>query len=358
MKIIQRKHQLNYYTSRLLQRYFPGMKLGVFDIETTGLNPAETEVVLAGFLEVNSDGSAVATQYFAEKAGEEKKLLTAVFEEFSKYDVLLTYNGKHFDLPYICRRAELTGFENPRIPCHNLDLYLVLHGHSTLKQIIKSLKQKNVEDYMGLHIDRKDEISGAESVLLYQSFLDETCPEKKEELKQKILLHNHDDILQLYRILPVIQQTDFHRAMGHLGFPVAGSNGWPQLNIGHIRTDNKGLEVTGTYGGAPLSYASYDSGMAPFTCSFTPDGNFRFLFYTQHHKSSYYIQLSALLNEDSRNTMACYPGHVNGYLILTEGRQINWLEINMFVQTFLKQFMEQVNCPAAAEENHEQLSFI
>lgn len=46
MEIIQRKHQMNYYTSRLLERYFPGMKLGVFDIETTGLNPSETEVVL------------------------------------------------------------------------------------------------------------------------------------------------------------------------------------------------------------------------------------------------------------------------------------------------------------------------
>ncbi len=358
MEIIQRKHQMNYYTSRLLERYFPGMKLGVFDIETTGLNPAETEVVLAGFLEVNPDGSALATQYFADKAGEEQELLTSIFKEFEKYDVLLTYNGKHFDLPYVCKRAELTDLEALRVSCHNLDLYLVLHGHSTLKQIIKSLKQKNVEDYMGLHIDRKDEISGADSVLLYQAYLEEKSPERKEAMKQKILLHNHDDILQLYRILPVIQKTDFHRAMGHLGFPVKSSSGWPQLNIGRIRMDNKGLEATGTYSGTPFSYASYDSGMAPYTCSFTPDGTFRFLFYTQHHKNSYYIQLSSLLNEARCEDMACYPGHVNGYLILTEGKQANWLEINMFVQNFLRQFMEQVPCPAAEEENHEQLTFI
>lgn len=358
MEIIQRKHQMNYYTSRLLDRYFPGMKLGVFDIETTGLNPAETEVVLAGFLEINSDGSALATQFFADKSGEEKELLASIFEEFRKYDVLLTYNGRHFDLPYISKRAELNGFEDSRISCHNLDLYLVLHGHSTLKQTVKSLKQKNVEDYMGLHIDRKDEISGAESVLLYQAYLDEADVLKKEELKQKILLHNHDDILQLYRILPVVQQTDFHRAMSHLGFPVSGISGWPQLNIGRIRMDNKGLEIIGTYTGTPFSYASYDSGMAPFNCSFTSDGNFRLLFYTRHHKSSYYIQLSSLLNESRQNDMTCYPGHVNGYLILTEGRQVNWLEINMFVQTFLHQFMEQTACPAEEEMLQEQISFI
>ena len=358
MEIIQRKHQMNYYTSRLLERYFPGMKLGVFDIETTGLNPAETEVVLAGFLEVHPDGSALATQYFADKAGEEQQLLSAIFNEFEKYDVLLTYNGKHFDLPYISKRAELLSFENHRISCHNLDLYLVLHGHSTLKQTVKSLKQKNVEDYMGLHIDRKDEISGADSVLPYQSYLEETALDKKEEMKQKILLHNHDDILQLYRILPVIQQTDFHRAMSHLGFPVTGTGRWPNLNIGRIRMDNKGLEVTGFYGGPQISYTSYDSGMAPYTCSFAPDGTFRFLFYTQHHKNSYYIQLPALLGEAGMNAVTCYPAHVNGYLILTEGKQTNWLEINMFVQAFLQQFMKQTACPLQEEERHEQLSFI
>ena len=357
MEIIQRKHHINYYTSRLFERYFPGMKLGVFDIETTGLNPTETETVLAGFLEVNPDGSALATQYFADKPGEEAQLLAAVFEAFKKYDVLLTYNGKHFDLPYICRRAELNGFKEIRIPCCNLDLYLVLHGHSSLKQVIKSLKQKNVEDYMGLHVDRKDEISGAESVTLYQSYLSETDFLRKNELKQKILLHNHDDLLQLYRILPVIQQTDFHRAMSYLGFPVKGTEGWPQLNISRIRVDHKGLTVTGTYGGPSLSYTSYDNGMAPYTCSFTPEGEFQFFFYTQRHKGSHYLALSSLLDGCRLTDMKRYPAHVNGFLVLTEGTNTNYLEINMLLQNFLSAFMAKTACPFQEGGFQEQLSF-
>ena len=63
MEIIKKYHQLDYYTSRLLDRYFGGMKIGVFDIETLGLNPALTEVVLAGFLEVNPDGSVYKYSY-------------------------------------------------------------------------------------------------------------------------------------------------------------------------------------------------------------------------------------------------------------------------------------------------------
>lgn len=357
MEIIQRKHQMKYYTSRLLDRYFGGMKIGVFDIETLGLNPALTEVVLAGFLEINSDGSATATQFFAARKGEERELLEAIFRKFEKYDVLLTYNGKHFDLPFVCKRAELNGFEDVRVGCYNLDLYLVLHGHSTLKQTIKSLKQKNVEDYMGLHVDRKDEISGADSILLYEAFAEEKDPARKELLKQKILLHNHDDILQLYRILPVIQQTDIHRAMSYLGFPVRSTNGWPQLNVSRIRVDHKGLTVSGTYGGPRLSYTSYDSGMAPCSCYFTPEGEFQFLFYTQRHKNSHYIELVSLLDNERLQYMTRYPAHVNGFLILTEGNRTNYLEVNMFIQTFLQQFMEQTACPSQPEESHEQLSF-
>lgn len=356
MEIIQKKHQLNYYTSRLLDRYFPGMKVGVFDIETMGLNPAEAEVILAGFLEVLPDGTGTAVQYFADSRKDEPELLKAVFQEFQKYDVLLTYNGKHFDLPFICKRAEINHMEEVRVHCHNLDLYLVLHGHSSLKQIIKSLKQKNVEDYMGLHIDRKDEISGADSILFYEAYEKEENPDTKKSMKEKILLHNHDDILQLYRILPVIQQTDFHRAMTHLGFPVKGNGTWPQLNTGRIRVDHKGMEVTGSYSGPQISYTSYDSAMAPFSCSFIPEGEFQFRFYTQRHKNSQYIQLSSLLNRKYSEMLTCYPAYVNGFLILTEANQPNYLEINMFLQAFLHQFMEETVCPAS--ETQEQLSFI
>lgn len=347
MEKIIYKHEMTPYSSRLLDRYFGGMKLGVFDIETLGLNPAQSEMVLAGFLEVSADGSAVVTQYFAQTQEDEPQLLNAVLEEFSRYDYILTYNGKHFDLPFVMKRAELSGIHGIQPGCHNLDLYLVLHGHSGLKQIIKSLKQKNVEDYMGLHVNRKDEISGAESIELYEAYEAEENPAQKEVLKQKVLLHNHDDLLQLYRILPVMQQTDIHRAMSYLGFPVAGACGWPQLNMGRIRLDFKGLTISGTYGiscgETGFSYLSYDSGTAPYSCQFTPEGQFEFLIQTDRHKGSHYLKLDRFFEEDT--LLARYPGYVNGHLILSEGNRISYLEVNMFVQEFLKQFMESVPCP-------------
>ena len=358
MEIIRSEHQLDYYTSRLLDRYFGGLSMGVFDIETMGLNPSQAEVILAGVLEVSPEGKAFVTQFFAESKQDEPKLLTAVGQELEKFDCILTFNGKHFDLPFIAKRVQLLGLSPYQTGLSNLDLYLVLHGHSSLKQVTGSLKQKNVEAYMGLHPDRKDEITGADSIQLYEDFLTEPDPAVKTSLKEKILLHNHDDLLQLYRILPIIRQTDFHRAMSHLGFPVpapsAGtaqesvSGRWPNMAVGHVRADSRGLTISGTYripyGGSGFSYMSYDSEHAPWTCRFTSDGQFEFQIPVQRHKSSCYLQLNRFF--DDWSFLKKYPAHVNGFLVLTEDNTPNHLEINMFVQEFLRRFMEETECPA------------
>ncbi len=345
MECIIREHQLPCFSSRLTDRYFGGLRMGVFDIETMGLNPASAEVILAGFLEVSGDGTAVARQYFAENKNQERELLFAVQQELQRYDMVLTYNGKHFDLPFIEKRAALHSVPLSAVGCYNLDLYLVLHGHSNLKSVLKNLRQKTVEDYMGLNPDRKDEISGAESIQLYESYLNEPAGIKKEALKEKVLLHNHDDLLQLYRLLPILQQTDLHRAMSYLGFPVAGRCGWPQMNLCRIRTDYRGLSFHGTYGGPGFSYLSYDDGRSPFSCQFTPEGEFQFLIATRRHKGSHYLQLSDFFESDG--DFCRYPGYENGFLILTQGNTSQYLEINIFVQTFLQHFMELIPCPLA-----------
>lgn len=343
MDIITRKHTIPFFSSRLTDRYFGGLRLCVFDIETLGLNPSASEMILAGFLHVTEDGTAIARQYFAEKKSDEPQLIAAVNEELKQCDVLLTYNGKHFDLPFLEKRAAFHSIPISTRGCSNLDLYLVLHGHSNLKSVLKNLRQKTVEDYMGLHTDRKDEISGAESIQLYTSFLSEKDTKKKEALKEKVLLHNHDDLLQLYKLLPILLQTDLHRAMSYLGFPLAASAGWPQLNLERIRIDFRGLAFHGTYGAPGFSYLSYDDGSRPFSCQFTPEGDFQFLIPARRHGSSQYLQLSDFFEED---TPFCrLPGYENGFLILVEENRPRYMEINRFVQIFLRQFTESFPCP-------------
>ena len=132
MDIIQYQHKAPYFTSKLLDRYFTDMKMGIFDIETLGLSPLTSKIILAGIMSVSPEGSCHITQYFADTEKDEKEILTALPTELAKYDYLLTYNGKHFDIPFVEKRAANNGLSPFLIDCYNLDLYLILHGHSDL----------------------------------------------------------------------------------------------------------------------------------------------------------------------------------------------------------------------------------
>ncbi len=276
MQIFEYEHQAEYFNSKILNKYLGGMRLGVFDIETLGLYPKYNPMVLAGIMSVSPDGDCNLRQLFAETArpDEERFLLKALENELSKLDCILTYNGRYFDIPYVKERAAKLGLCGYQIHPFNIDLLLFLRHHSALRDTIGSLKQKNVESYMGLAPSRDDEISGGDSVMLYKEF--EKCPDenRKAALREKILLHNHDDLLQLYKILPVILQTDIHGAMNKLGFPVKGECGWGNLHVNSIKVTSGGLSVSGTYCGESLAFRSFATREMPYSCIFDTDHSF------------------------------------------------------------------------------------
>lgn len=338
MKVYEYHHQAEYFSSKILERYFPDMRLGIFDIETMGLSPSRAECVLAGLMTVSPDGSCTMRQYFAESLREENQLLTKLLADLNRFDYILTYNGKHFDLPFIAKRAELLGLTDHRVRPYNLDLYLCLNGHSEIRNILPSLKQKAVEEYMGLAPQRGDEISGKESIALYRAFEKAFDKNEKKDLQRKILLHNHDDILQLYKILPVILQTDIHKAMYALGFPVAGQNGWPQLNLSFCKCADGALLLSGTYSGETFLFSAYPADDRPYDCHFYADGSFEFALPLQQYKGNAFCNVKACFADTS--CFEEYPGFVNGFLVLTQNQKPNYLEINMLARQILQKMME------------------
>lgn len=339
MKTIRYNHNIEYYTSKLFDTYFGGMRLGVFDIETLGLNPVSNEVVLAGIMTVEPDGSAVQTQYFIENPDEEKLLLEVLCEELNKFDIILTYNGRHFDIPFITKRGQSLCGPDYRITPYNLDLYLIVNGHADFKQYLPNLRQCSVEEYMGVSLSRDDEISGKESIQLYYDYLGCTDSDEKQALETKILLHNHDDLVQLYRILPVIQQTNLHSAMYSLGFPVRGLCGWSDFFARTIRISARELTVSGDYYGPAVSYTSFSTPQQPFECSFTSDGTFRFSLPLYNIKGSRFINVCELFEDTAE--LEKLGGYVNGFLILEEKNKRNFSEINMITKMFLENFMKK-----------------
>jgi hypothetical protein len=237
-------------------------------------------------------------------------------------DYIITYNGRHFDVPFMEKRAKHHGltFDAP----YDLDLYQVISGHSPLREVLPSLKQKNVEIYMGLASGRDDEISGKESVELYHRYM----ATHSLALERKILLHNHDDLIQLYRLLPVIAKTDFHKAMFKMGFP-AGN-----FSIEKISTEGYDLCVAAKQLGQAQDYLSFPTERQPYTLSMSStDQRAQLRIPCECQAGAIFFDARGILGRADER-IEKYPSVVDGYLIVSDHGIINHMEIATFVKVF------------------------
>ena len=96
-----------------------GLERALFlDLETGGL--VSSPVFLAGTMHWNGT-DFVVRQYFARHYGEEGPLLRAVSEQVAGFEVLITYNGKSYDAPFLRSRA-LIHRVRMRMPPVHVDL--------------------------------------------------------------------------------------------------------------------------------------------------------------------------------------------------------------------------------------------
>lgn len=96
-----------------------GLERAVFlDLETGGL--ASSPVFLAGTMHWNGE-DFVLRQYFARHYAEEATLIRAVAEQVRHFDVLVTFNGKTYDAPFLQARA-LVHRVALALPARHLDL--------------------------------------------------------------------------------------------------------------------------------------------------------------------------------------------------------------------------------------------
>ena len=332
MEYINNKIEYPVYNSRAFQLYFGDMDIGILDIETTGLSPKNSAFVLGG-LASPANNSLIAEQFFAENLSAEEKSLQQFWAHSAAKDVLITFNGQHFDIPFIKERLNKYGSDISPVPFH-LDLFLMVKNFSPIRKFLPNLKQKSIENYMGLWQYRKDEISGAESVDLYYRFL----TEKTNEIKEKILLHNHDDIVQLYRLLKVIEKCDLHRALFNMGFPIKVND--TLLVVENITLKGGQLKIRGRQNRTPLEYQCYDYNGNMCYMHFNKNaGTFQIDLPLIEQSGLTLIDLEALDMSDSALTK--YPACQEGFLILRSGETINYLEINHFIKLFIERMIAQ-----------------
>lgn len=245
----------SFYTAQLFDFYYKdsavfgeeNATVGIFDIETTGLSPKDCQVIMGALL-TRVDGGVRVRQFFTEDDGEEEELLVIYKEALDEVDVLVSYNGDGFDFPFLRKRLVWHMLDDSFDKVFSLDLFSVLHKHSNLREVIPNLRQVTVEEYMGLRDSREDTIDGGKSVELFFKYLSN----KSEELKEIMLLHNRDDVLQLQRLLWIFDKLNIHRIAYHKGFPVL--SGRKKMLVTGIKVKTKRLDIRGKYSGVSGQY--------------------------------------------------------------------------------------------------------
>jgi len=156
------------------------------DLETTGLGM--TPVFLIGTMECTCDGF-VFKQYFARDYSEEAGILSAFSQRLGDARMIVTFNGKSFDVPYLKNRAVATGVKLPKLKSH-LDLLHEARRH--YGRTVPNHKLQTLERIVCGKC-REDDIPGAEIPAAYHEFV-RTGDARKIGM---ILQHNLHDLLTM-----------------------------------------------------------------------------------------------------------------------------------------------------------------
>lgn len=156
------------------------------DIETTGLGM--TPVFLIGTMECTQDGF-MFKQYFARNFSEESSIISAVSDRLKNVQMLVTFNGKTFDMPFIANRATAAGVHLHQAKSH---LDLLHESRKIYRGSVPNCKLQTLERHIcGRY--REDDIPSAEIPAAYNAYV-RTGKTKKIG---RIIEHNLFDILTM-----------------------------------------------------------------------------------------------------------------------------------------------------------------
>ena len=186
------KNRFDFFASHLpagmLYRIFPEARhhCAYLDIETTGLESSAHITTIALY-----DGRTI--KYFIHG-----KNLFDFLEEVKRYRVLVTFNGKCFDIPFIEQ------YFNVRLPHTQIDLRYVLNGLGYKGGL------KKIEKAFDIDRDELDGVDGYLAVLLWNEYRHTGSPEALETL----LAYNIEDVVNLETLMiraynMAIQNTPF-----------------------------------------------------------------------------------------------------------------------------------------------------
>ncbi len=167
------------------------------DTETTGLaGGSGTYAFLIGVGWVDETGFRLK-QYFLREPGEEASALEALEEQLSRFDVMVTYNGKSYDQPLLETRFRMARRRPPFDRLAHMDL---LHGSRRLWKLrFDSCRLMELEHQI-LGVERQGDVPGELIPYLYFDYL------RKGEILRLVPVFHHNaiDVLTLACLTAIV----------------------------------------------------------------------------------------------------------------------------------------------------------
>lgn len=198
MKIIKKDTTIDYREIQNQYNNINFMNTIFFDIETTGFAAKNTHLYMIGVLYVCPNTNTFNTiQWFLDDYNDEEKIISSFFEFTKNYSILMHFNGKGFDIPYLEAKAETYNIHFNFDSYEHIDLYKIA---SKIKHLFKTenIKLKTLEQFFDLH--RDDEFSGKELISVY----DEYMKTKDARLKNFLILHNFEDLKGMLTVINLL----------------------------------------------------------------------------------------------------------------------------------------------------------
>ena len=177
------------------------------DLETTGLDRgAGTYAFLAGLGRFNDGGFTVRQFFLADPSGEQAMLL-AVRDEIRSSSVVVTFNGRSFDIPHLYNRFAMNRIRPPNFEPH---FDALPPARRIWRRRLSSCSLQSLEQAL-FDIDREGDIPGWLIPEVYFSYL------HQEEITRmpSVFLHNAKDIVSLAALSTIMAQIG--RGWNHAG---------------------------------------------------------------------------------------------------------------------------------------------
>lgn len=177
-----------------LLSFFRPETVKFIDIETIGLYYVHP-VFLVGVLYFKG-GQGYVKQFLARNFDEEKAILVETVRELSATEVIASFNGRSFDLPYLRSRMKYHQL-NEEIKAFHVDL--LRPARKQYKGIYPNCRLITLEKEL-LHQERENDVSGPDIADYYYHYLDT----QNRAWLNPILEHNALDLLSMAKLLGIL----------------------------------------------------------------------------------------------------------------------------------------------------------